>query len=36
MEEIPGKKGVLYDDLAAGGFGLLGAVIVNQIMNLSL
>ena len=36
MEEIPGKKGVLYDDLAAGGFGLLGAIIVNQIMNLSL
>lgn len=36
MEEIPGKKGVLYDDLAAGGFGLLGGVIVNQIMNLSL
>ena len=36
MEEIPGKKGVLYDDLAAVGFGLLGAIIVNQIMNLSL
>ena len=36
MEELPGKKGVLYDDLAAGTFGLLGATIVNQFMNLSL
>jgi phosphatidylglycerophosphatase A len=36
MEEIPGKKGVLYDDLAAGAFGLLGATIVSQFMNLSL
>lgn len=36
MESIPGKKGVLYDDLAAGAFGLLGATIVNQFIVLSL
>lgn len=36
MEELPGKKGVLYDDLAAGTFGLLGGTIVSQFMNLSL
>ena len=36
MEELPGKKGVLYDDLAAGAFGLLGATIVSQFMNLTL
>ena len=36
MEELPGKKGVLYDDLAAGAFGLLGATIVCQFMNLTL
>ena len=36
MENLPGKKGVLYDDLAAGAFGLLGATIVSQFMNLSL
>ena len=36
MEELPGKKGVLYDDLAAGFFGLLGATIVSQFMNLTL
>ena len=36
MEELPGKKGVLYDDLAAGAFGLLGATIVSQFVNLSL
>tara|TARA_B100000902_G_scaffold398562_1_gene465794 strand:+ start:32 stop:493 length:462 start_codon:yes stop_codon:yes gene_type:complete len=36
MEAIPGKKGVLYDDLAAGAFGLLGATVVNQFIVLSL
>ena len=36
MENLPGKKGVLYDDLAAGAFGLLGETIVSQFMNLSL
>ena len=36
MEDLPGKKGVLYDDLAAGAFGLLGATIVNQFIILSL
>ncbi len=36
MEKYPGKIGVLYDDLAAGTIGLISALIVNQIMLITL
>ncbi len=36
MEKYPGKIGVLYDDLAAGTIGLISALIVNQVMLITL
>ena len=36
MEKYPGKIGVLYDDLAAGTIGLISALIVNQVMFITL
>ncbi len=36
MEKHPGKIGVLYDDLAAGTIGLISALIVNQVMLITL
>ena len=36
MEKYPGKSGVLYDDLAAGTIGLISALIVNQVMLITL
>ena len=36
MEKYPGKIGVLYDDLAAGTIGLIAALIVNQVMFITL
>jgi len=36
MEKYPGKIGVLYDDLAAGTMGLISALIVNQVMLITL
>ena len=32
MEKIPGKKGVLYDDVAAGVIGLIAGSIVGQFV----
>ncbi len=32
MEKIPGKKGVLYDDVAAGVIGLIAGTIVGQFV----
>ncbi len=32
MEKIPGKKGVLYDDIVAGIVGLIGGTIVRQFI----
>ena len=32
MEKIPGKKGVLYDDVAAGIIGLIAGSIVGQFV----
>ncbi|MEC7926277.1 MAG: phosphatidylglycerophosphatase A [Actinomycetota bacterium] len=36
MEKYPGKMGILYDDLAAGSLGLVSALVVNQIMFITL
>ena len=36
MEKYPGKIGVLYDDLAAGTIGLISALIVSQMMLITL
>jgi len=36
MEKYPGKIGVLYDDLAAGTIGLISALIVSQVMLITL
>ena len=36
MEKYPGKIGVLYDDLASGTIGLIAALIVNQVMFITL
>ena len=32
MEKIPGKKGVLYDDVVAGVIGLIAGSIVRQFI----
>ena len=32
MEKIPGKKGVLYDDIVAGIVGLIAGTIVRQFI----
>ena len=34
LEKLPGKLGVLYDDLGAGFIGLISAMIVNQIIQI--
>ena len=36
LEKLPGKLGVLYDDLGAGFIGLISAMIVNQIIQITL
>tara|TARA_Y100001970_G_scaffold3991_1_gene4636 strand:- start:226 stop:702 length:477 start_codon:yes stop_codon:yes gene_type:complete len=36
LEKLPGKLGVLYDDLGAGFMGLISAMIVNQIIQITL
>ncbi len=36
LEKLPGKLGVLYDDLGAGFVGLISAMIVNQIIQITL
>ena len=35
-EWIPGKLGVLYDDLGAGFIVLISAMVVNQIIQITL
>ena len=36
LEKLPGKLGVLYDDLGAGFIGLISAMVVNQIIQITL
>ena len=36
LERLPGKLGVLYDDLGAGFIGLISAMVVNQIIQITL
>ena len=36
MEKYPGKIGVLYDDLAAGMMGLISALIISQVILITL
>ena len=36
LENLPGKLGVLYDDLGAGIIGLISAMVVNQVIQITL